>query len=190
MKDSKLALLVIVLLSIAVPGLIGVFLFSPYKISADYVWLKDIPAFNAFVNSFTAIFLFMGKKYARQGEILWHKFFMSFALTLGIIFVLAYSIYHSTSPSAIFGDANLNGILEHGEEVRIGNLRYFYLTVLFSHIGMSFIVIPFVLFAFYYAIAGEIEKHKKTVKYTWPIWMFVSVTGVLVYFLARPYYPL
>ncbi|MEO9966355.1 MAG: DUF420 domain-containing protein [Reichenbachiella sp.] len=189
MKDSKVAIVVIALLSVAIPGLIGVFLYSPSKISLDYLWLKDIPAFNALVNSLTAIFLLMGKRYARQGEILWHKFFMSFALTLGIIFVLAYSLYHSTSASAMFGDANLNGILEHGEEVRIGNLRYFYFAVLLSHIGMSFVVIPFVLFAFYFAIVGNIEKHKNTVKYTWPIWMYVSVTGVLVYFMASPYYP-
>lgn len=189
MKDSKLALIVIILLSVGVPALIGVFLFSPYKISAEYVWLKDIPAFNAFVNTLTAIFLVMGKMYARQGEVMWHKFFMSFALTLGIIFVVAYSLYHSTSPSAVFGDANLNGVLEHGEEIRSGNLRYFYLTILFSHIVTSFVVIPFVLFAFYYAIAGQIEKHKNTVKYTWPIWMFVSVTGVFVYLMASPYYP-
>ncbi len=189
MRDNKVTLLVIALLSVGVPGLIGVFLFSPYKISADYIWLKDIPAFNAFVNSLTATFLLMGKRYAEQGEIMCHKFFMSFALSLGIIFVLAYSVYHSTSDSAIFGDANLNGVLEFGEKIRIGNLRYFYLTVLLSHIGMSFVVIPFVLFAFYYAIAGRFERHKSTVKYTWPIWMFVSVTGVLVYFLASPYYP-
>lgn len=189
MSNKNVALLTIVVISIVVPSLIGVFMFSSFKISADYPWLKDIPAFNAIINTLTAIFLVMGKRLARQGEVLWHKFFMSFALILGIIFVLAYSLYHSTSVSAIFGDTNLNGILEHGEEVRIGNLRFFYLAVLLSHIGMSFVVIPFVLFAYYYAIAGNIEKHKSTVKYTWPIWLYVSVTGVMVYLLASPYYP-
>lgn len=190
MKGKTLATVVILVLSITIPTLIGLFLFSPYKITLDYLWLKDIPAFNAFINSLTAIFLIMGKRYARQGEILWHKFFMSFALFLGIIFVCAYSLYHASSPSAVFGDTNLNGVLEHGEEMRIGNLRYFYLTILLSHISMSFIVVPLVLTAFYFALAEDIATHVKVVKYTWPVWMYVSVTGVIVYFLASPYYPL
>lgn len=189
MKSNTSILVVIILLSVLVPSLIGVFLFSSYKLDIDYLWLKDIPAFNALINSLTAIFLLMGKRYARQGEILWHKFFMSFALTLGVIFVVAYSLYHSTSTSAVFGDSNLNGVLDHAEEARIGNIRYFYFAVLLSHIACSFVVIPFVLFAFYYALTDNIEKHKRTVRFTWPIWFYVSVTGVLVYFLASPYYP-
>lgn len=114
---------------------------------------------------------------------------MSMALGLGIMFLLSYVLYHATCESAIFGDTNVNGVLERGEEIRIGNLRYFYLGVLLSHILMSVVVVPLVLMAFYYAIAGKIENHLKIVKYTWPIWMFVSLSGVLVYFMASPYYP-
>jgi len=190
MKNSTVALLVIVGLSVLVPVLVIVLLYSPVKISADYVWLKDIPAFNAFINSLTIIFLLMGKYFIRQGEKLWHKAFMSFALSLGVVFLLSYVLYHATSDSAVYGDTNLNGILEHGEKVRIGNLRYFYLTVLLSHISFSIIVVPFVLTAFYHAIAGNFERHLKVVKYTWPMWMFVSITGVLIYFLASSYYPI
>lgn len=190
MKNSKVALLVIVGISTLLPLSISALLFSPFKISSEYLWLKDIPAFNAFVNSLTIIFLLMGKYFIKQGEKLWHKAFMSFALGLGVIFLLAYVVYHSTSVSALYGDTNLNGILEHGEEVRIGNLRYFYLTILLSHIGFSILVVPFVLTAFYHALAGNFERHLKTVKYTWPMWMFVSITGVLIYFMVRPYYPL
>lgn len=189
MNNKTVATIVIAAISIAVPGLVALLLFSPFKISADYVWLRDIPTFNAFVNSFTVIFLLMGKYFIRQDERLWHKAFMSLALTAGIIFLLAYVVYHSTSASAVFGDTNLNGVLEDGERVRIGNLRYFYLAVLLSHIGFSIFVVPFVLIAFYHAIAGNFEKHVKIVKYTWPMWMFVSISGVLVYFLASPYYP-
>ncbi|MFY0625162.1 MAG: DUF420 domain-containing protein [Reichenbachiella sp.] len=189
MKKNKVAILVIVLLSILVPSLVAVLIFSPFKIDSDLVWLKDIPAANAFINTTTAIFLVMGRYYARLGEVIWHKTFMSMALSLGILFLLAYSVYHATSDSAIYGDTNLNGTLERGEEIRIGNLRYFYLGVLLSHILMSIVVVPFVLMAFYFAIAGKIDSHLKTVKYTWPIWMFVSISGVLVYFMASPYYP-
>jgi len=190
MKNSTVALLVIIGLSILVPVLIIVILYSPFKISSDHIWLKDLPAFNAFINSLTVIFLLMGKYFIRQGEKLWHKAFMSFALSLGVVFLISYLLYHSTNPSAIYGDTNLNGVLEHGEEIRIGNLRYFYLTLLFTHIGFSIFVVPFVLTAFYHALSGNFERHLKVVRYTWPMWMFVSSTGVLVYFMASPYYPI
>jgi putative membrane protein len=189
MNKNTSAALIIGTLSLAIPGLVAILAFSPVKITADYVWVKDLPAANAFINSTTAIFLLMGRYYARQQEIMWHKAFMSMALALGTLFLLSYVVYHASSPSAIYGDTNLNGVLDREEGIRIGNLRYFYLALLLSHIGMSVVVVPLVLSAFYYALAGKIEKHLKVVKYTWPIWMFVSVTGVLVYFMVSPYYP-
>ena len=189
MNKNKSAKVVIITLSIVVPGLVAFLLFSPFKISAEYTWVKDLPAANAFINTTTAVFLLMGRYFAREGEIIWHKFFMSMALALGVLFLLSYVTYHATSESAKFGDINRNGILESAEEVRIGIYRYLYLVVLLSHILLSIVVVPFVLTAFYHGMAGNIEKHLKTVRYTWPIWMYVSVTGVLVYFLARPYYP-
>ncbi|MGL1885669.1 MAG: DUF420 domain-containing protein [Reichenbachiella sp.] len=189
MKNKKVALFSIIALSIIIPGLVAAMLFSPYKISADYDWLSDIPGFNAFINSATAVFLILGRYFARQGEILWHKTFMSFALLLGTVFLFAYVAYHATMPSAVFGDINLNGTLDHNETLRIGNLRYAYLAILLSHILMSVIVVPFVLLAFYHAIAQDFVKHVAVVRYTWPIWLYVSITGVIVYFLASPYYP-
>ena len=189
MNKNTSARTIIVILSIAVPGLVALLLFSPAKVTADYAWVKDLPAANAFINTTTAVFLFMGRYFARQGEIIWHKTFMSMALALGVLFLLSYVSYHATSESAIFGDANRNGKLEHIEELQIGLVRYFYLIVLLSHILLSIVVVPFVLTAFYHGLAGNIDKHLRTVRYTWPIWMYVSITGVMVYFMARPYYP-
>lgn len=189
MNNKKSALIVIIALSIIVPGLVASIIFSPIKLDANFEWVSDIPGFNAFINSATAVFLLLGRYFARQGEILWHKTFMSFALLLGTVFLLAYVLYHSTMPSAVYGDTNLNGILEHGEELRIGNLRFMYLAILLSHILMSVVVVPFVLMAFYYALAQDFVKHVKIVRYTWPIWLYVSITGVLVYFLVSGYYP-
>ncbi len=189
MKKNNVARIVIIGLSIVVPGLVAILLFSPYKITADYAWVKDLPATNAFINSITAAFLFMGRYFARQGEIIWHKTFMSMALALGVLFLLSYVTYHATSESVIFGDENRNGTLEPIESLKIGIIRYFYLAVLLSHILLSIMVVPFVLTAFYHGLAGNIEKHLKTVRYTWPIWVYVSMTGVMVYLMARPYYP-
>ena len=74
------------------------------------------------------------------------------------------------------------------EMTAMGNSRTVYLITLLSHIGLSIVVVPFVLMALYFALTGQIEKHKKAVKFGYPIWLYVSVTGVIVYFMIRPFY--
>lgn len=174
--------------SIIVPALVAVLIYSPYKLPADMPWLKSIPGFNAIINSITTVLLIAGGAFAKNGVIKWHKVSMTSALALGTCFLLAYVLYHSTQESVIFGDINGNGLLEDSEAASIGSMRTIYLTLLLSHILMSAAVVPFVLLAFYFAIAGEFARHVKVVKFTWPIWLYVSITGVLVYVMASPYY--
>ncbi|MFY0654134.1 MAG: DUF420 domain-containing protein [Cyclobacteriaceae bacterium] len=188
MKSKKKALIIIIIVSILVPSLVAVLLFSPYKISSDADWIRELPSFNAFINGLTAAFLLMARYFIRIDERLWHKWFMELCFVLGAIFLISYIIYHSNVPSVSFGDINGNGELEKTELLKAGNIRYVYLGILLSHIGLSIVVVPFVLLAFYYALSEDYIKHLKIVKYTWPIWFYVSVSGVLVYFMISPYY--
>ncbi len=82
----------------------------------------------------------------------------------------------------------LNGILSDSENLSVGATKYFYYFILISHILLSIIVVPFVLMAFYFALTDKIEKHRRIVKFTFPIWLYVSVTGVMTYLLISPYY--
>ncbi|WP_158584344.1 DUF420 domain-containing protein [Reichenbachiella sp. MSK19-1] len=188
MNNKKMAMTVVAALSIIVPALVAVLIYSPYKISTDYDWLRSIPAFNATINSMTAILLIAGAVMVKKGNIQGHKIAMSSALGLGVCFLLAYVLYHATVESVIFGDVNMDGVLDDQEALSVGTMRSVYLTILLSHILLSAAVVPFVLLAFYFAIAQEFDRHKKIVKFTWPIWLYVSVTGVIVYLLASPYY--
>lgn len=188
MNNKKMAMTVVAALSIIVPALVAVLIYSPYKISADYDWLRSIPAFNATINSMTAILLIAGAVMVKKGNVQGHKIAMSSALGLGVCFLLAYVLYHATVESVIFGDVNMDGVLDDQEALSVGTMRSVYLTILLSHILLSAAVVPFVLLAFYFAIAQEFDRHKKIVKFTWPIWLYVSVTGVIVYLLASPYY--
>ncbi|UXP32876.1 DUF420 domain-containing protein [Reichenbachiella agarivorans] len=190
MNNKKVAMIVVATLSVVVPALVAVLIYSPYKISADYEWLKSIPRFNATINSLTAVLLIFGGVMAKRGNIALHKLAMSLSLFLGVCFLLAYVTYHSTMDSVIFGDANMDGVLSEVEENSIGGMRTAYLTLLLSHIMLSAVVVPFVLLAFYFALAQDFVKHVKIVKFTWPIWLYVSVTGPIVYWMASPYYPL
>jgi putative membrane protein len=99
-----------------------------------------------------------------------------------------YVAYHMTSVSAVFGDANHNLILEDSEKLNIGSMRIFYLVILVTHIILSIAIIPMVLITYVRALAQNFDKHKKIAKITFPIWLYVAVTGVVVYLMISPYY--
>lgn len=109
-------------------------------------------------------------------------------LLLGSLFLILYVLYHSNSVSVIYGDVNHDGVLDAQERLNVGAFRSVYIFTLLSHIALSIIVVPFVLMSFYFALTEQFDKHKKIVKYTFPIWLYVSVTGVIVYLMISPYY--
>jgi putative membrane protein len=102
------------------------------------------------------------------------------AVVLSSIFLISYVIYHSTNPSVKFGDLNHDGLLSPDEKQRVGSLRYIYYFILSSHILLSGIIIPFVLFTLQRAFQERFDKHKKLARITWPLWFYVAVSGVVV----------
>lgn len=178
----------ITIVSIVVPLLVALLIFMPEKINFSGSWSRFLPHLNGFLNTLTCGVLLAGFVFIKNGMIKQHKWMMSTAFALGTLFLISYIIYHASNPSAIFGDSNGNGVLELDEASGIGNWRYIYLAILASHILLAIVVVPFVLFSFYYALKGRFEIHKKIVRYTLPIWLYVSVTGVVVYLMISPYY--
>lgn len=173
--------------SIAVPLLVGVLIFVPWRLEIGGV-AKSLPGFNALLNSLTVAALLGAFVAIRKGHVLLHKKLMISALILGALFLLSYVAYHASVESVIYGDMDHDGVLSSSELEEAGAMRGVYLFVLLSHIGLSIVVVPFVLLAFYRAAANQPEKHKAIVKWAFPIWLYVSVTGVLVYLLIKPYY--
>lgn len=186
-QANKSYLRFIYIVSIAVPALVAVLLFSPLKFEMAE-WVKYLPTLNAILNSTTSVLLIAAFFAIRAKKINLHRNLMLTSLALGALFLISYVLYHSTSESTVFGDIDHNGILDEDEAVTVGSSRVIYLSVLLSHIGFSIVVVPFVLMAFYYALSDQISRHKKIVKFTYPIWLYVSLTGVLVYLMIRPYY--
>jgi putative membrane protein len=113
---------------------------------------------------------------------------MKTAIACSLAFLLMYVAYHMTSISAVFGDTNHNSILEESERVAIGFERINYLFILITHISLSVIIIPLVLITYVRALSKRFDKHKKLAKITFPIWLYVAVTGVVVYVMIAPYY--
>lgn len=178
----------ILVVSVVIPLAVAILLLMPEKINTRGDWIKILPHLNGLINTLTTGVLLIGFIFIKSGRIRPHKISMLTAFSLGVLFLISYLIYHSTSPSTIFGDVNGNGILELDESSKIGGMRYVYLAILASHILLAIVVVPFVLFSIYYALVARFDIHKKTVRYTLPIWLYVSITGVVVYLMISPYY--
>lgn len=164
------------IISILIPAIVVVLMVLPKDDSNEIKpWLYSLPFYNAIINTLTSILMISGVYFIKKSKVQYHKMAMVAAFLLGCIFLIFYVIYHSNAPSTKFG----------GE----GIIRYVYFFFLLSHILLAFVVVPLILSAIYFAVSSKIEKHKKIVKYTFPVWLYVSVTGVIVYLMISPYYP-
>jgi len=159
------------ILSIAIPVAVAV-LFT-VKIPGVKP-LTFLPPIYASVNGITAILLVWAVVKIKNGNRVAHERLIKTCIALSVSFLVMYVAYHMTSDSTKFG----------GE----GLLKYVYYFILISHILLSIIIIPFVLITYVRGITQDFEKHKKIAKYTFPLWLYVAVTGVIVYLLIAPYY--
>jgi len=159
------------ILSIAIP--IVVALLFTVKIPG-VERLGFLPPIYASINGLTAILLVLSVVQIRKGNKKTHERLMKSCIVLSVLFLGMYVAYHMTSDSTSYG----------GE----GMLRTMYFTILISHIVLSIAVIPFVLVTYVRALLGNFKMHKKIAKYTFPLWLYVAVTGVVVYLMISPYY--
>ena len=136
--------------------------------------LKFLPPIYATINGITAIILVMAVYYIKIGKRNIHEYLIKICIALSLCFLVMYIAYHITSDPTSFG----------GE----GAIKYIYYFILISHILLSITVIPFVLFSYIRAITGDFQRHRKIAKITFPIWLYVAVTGVIVYIMISPYY--
>jgi len=171
--QEKKSLWTINIISVLVPIVVAILLGIRSK--PDFgEWTKVLPHLNAIINSSTSLLLVAGLWLVKSGRKMAHRRIMTFAFVLGGLFLVCYVLYHLTNASTSFG----------GE----GYVKLFYYFILISHILLSIVVLPVVLRAFYFAIQGDIPRHKKLVKFAYPIWLYVSITGVMAYLMISPYY--
>ncbi len=160
-------------LSVVIPIVVAILLGIRTKVNLGE-WTTILPHLNAIINSLTAVFLLGGLWFIKQKNIKYHQYMMTTAFGLGALFLVFYVLYHLTNASTSYG----------GE----GGIRYFYYFILISHILMSLVVLPFVLRAMFFAVTKRFEQHRKVTKFAFPIWLYVSVTGVIAYLMISPYY--
>ena len=161
------------ILSIAIPVAVAILIGIRTKIDLGS-WTKVLPHVIGLLNTTTSLTLIAGFIFIKNKNITMHRRMMSLSFIQGSLFLVLYILYHVSNASTSYG----------GE----GIMRSVYYFLLVSHISLSIGVVWFVLRAVYYALSGQIAEHKKIVKWTFPLWLYVSVTGVIVYLMISPYY--
>ena len=163
-KFRKLIVVVSIVIPIAVAALFG--------IKVEGIDLSFLPPFYAGINGVTAVLLITALVAIKSKNMILHQRLMQVCLSLSLLFLLCYVAYHMTSDSTSYG----------------GSMKAVYYTILISHIILSVAVIPLVLFTYLFAWEGKFDKHKKWTRFAFPIWLYVAITGVVVYWMISPFY--
>ena len=175
-KKDSLFVPLIISLSVIIPIAVALLMLFPevLHIESETIDFSSLPFFHAILNGSTAVLLFTGFVLIKNKKANLHKISMLLAFVLSSIFLLSY----------VFSKL----VLDHATTKYLGEYVITYRIILFSHIILSIAVLPLALFSIYRGMTGEISKHKSIVKYTFPIWIYVAITGVLVYVFMSPYY--
>lgn len=164
------------LVSVAALSLLGWLLLVHGGLESPQLDLRFLPAVNACLNTTAAVLLVAGRLAIMKRRVELHRALMVGAFAASALFLAGYLAYH-----AVHGDTKFGGA---------GALRVAYLLILASHVLLSAGVVPLALAAFYFAWRKDFRRHAKVTRVLHPVWLYVSVTGVVVYLLLRPYYPL
>lgn len=186
-KNDKKARTLILIFSFIVFA--AVVLLSRVKLEVDLGFDPHLFATaNAVINFMVTILLIAGFVTVKKGNYQLHKKIMMAAMILSVIFLVSYIAHHLFAGETKFGDLDRNGIVTDEEKAAGGSLRTIYYIILATHIPLAGIILPFILFTAYRALVAEFPAHKKLARITWPIWLYVAITGVLVYLMISPYY--
>ncbi len=152
----------------------------------DFIY--KLPKLNAFLNGSCSVLLIASLWAIKKRNFELHKKLNLTAFLLSSLFLISYVTAHYFIPDTIFGDMNHNHVLETDELQAVSSTRGIYLIILLSHIFLAVIVLPLILLSFYYALKDDRVKHKKITRFSYPIWLYVTITGVVVYSMISPYY--
>jgi putative membrane protein len=177
-KNQTLTNRLILAVSLLIPVVVSALRYIPHPVFDDATRqaLYTLPMINATLNGTAFIVLLAALIAIKSKNIALHKRLTSIALTLSVLFLVSYVVFHYTTPSTPFGGQ--------------GSVRTLYFIILISHVLLSAAIVPLALLAYAHGFSGRYAQHKRLVRFTYPLWLYVTLTGVIVYLMIRPYYPL
>lgn len=186
-KNDRLATTLIIAVSLVV--FIAVTLLAKVKVDVSVPFDPHVFAMlNALINSIVALLLIAGLFAIKRSKPVLHKNIMLTAIVLSVLFLISYIAHHLLTDATRYGDINKNGIIDVDETAAIAGTKGIYYFMLLTHIPLAGIILPFILFTAYRALTGEYSRHKKLARFTWPVWLYVALTGVAIYLMISPYY--
>jgi putative membrane protein len=151
-------------------------------------FIYKLPALNAILNGSCSILLILSLFAIKRKNIQLHKKLNLTAFILSALFLISYVTAHYFVPDTKYGDLDHNGVMDAAESAAVSGIKPVYLVILLTHIFLAIVVLPLILLSFYYGLTDQREKHKKLTRFSYPIWLYVTVTGVVVYLMISPYY--
>lgn len=151
-------------------------------------FIYKLPALNAFLNGSCSVLLLASLWAIKTRNIQMHKRLNLTAFVLSTLFLLSYVTAHYFIPDTKYGDVDHNGLMSAAESAAVSGIKPVYLVILLTHIFLAIVVLPMVLMSFYYGLTDQREKHRKLTRFSYPIWLYVTITGVVVYLMISPYY--
>jgi putative membrane protein len=175
---------IVIILSIVIPVVVTIL----FGVKVEGVDLSFLPPVYASINGITAILLIAAVLAIKKGKVAIHQKLITIAVICSVSFLAMYVAYHMTSDSTVYGDIDHNGERSLEETANVGKSLLAYTIILISHIILSLIVLPLVMMTYLKGWSGKVEQHKKWAKKTFPIWLYVAISGVVVYLMIAPYY--
>jgi putative membrane protein len=175
LKDTspkKATFFVLGLSAVALLVLVGV-IYGHGRAAEVPVWVSWLPAVNALLNGTSAVFLVLAYRAIRRRDVVTHVRRVLVSLGASTLFLVSYIVYHS-----VHGDSKFGGV---------GLIRPVYFFILISHIALSAVVLPLIFMSLFFSLSGRFPRHKAIARYTFPVWLYVSVTGVLVFAMLRAF---
>ena len=151
-------------------------------------FVYNLPFLNACINGTCSVLLLISLWAIKRRNIVLHKKLNLSAFILSCLFLLSYVTAHYFIPDTRYGDLNHDSVMSPEESAAVSGIKPVYLVILLSHIFLAVAVLPLVLLSFYYGLTDQREKHRRITRFSYPIWLYVTVTGVVVYLMISPYY--
>lgn len=179
----------VMVVSVVVVALVVVLNRKILPVPADIpMFVYKLPLLHAIINGTCSLLLIFSYLAIRRKKITLHKRLNITAFFLSALFIVSYVTYHYLANETLYGDTDHNGVVDAAEKTAAGFMRPLYLTILTSHILLAVVVFPLILLSFYHGLKNNIVKHRKLTRFSFPIWLYVTVTGVVVYLMIKPYY--
>ncbi|NNC87987.1 MAG: DUF420 domain-containing protein [Akkermansiaceae bacterium] len=175
------------IVSLVVFGLVGAMRSVKVPLP-EGVDLGVLPLVHALLNGSAAAALVGALVAIKARRVDLHRGLVYLAMGLSALFLLSYVTYHFTTPETIFGDRDGDGVLQDAERAAAGSGRTVYLLVLLSHISLAAVSLPFILLTFVYGFTHQPAKHRRLARWVFPVWLYVAITGPVVYLMLRPFY--